>query len=163
MFNISIENQTCVNIDTIKTMLVQNCTAYAGRNQRKQSRCIGSLKLLKCRVLSGTKQNFTNLQIRVPPTCPSLLDTCRIIKIEYELKTLIDSNSEWSVSIPIVIGTEPYVGDNVYLSEMGKVDFQPSESRETNNDRKIKTIDYVNFYDPLYPVFTDKLHGSNKP
>ena len=59
--------------------------------------------------------------MKIPAACPSLFETCSIIRNNYELKIEMEASGLSKAkhfSIPIVIGTEPFVmeGDTDAMS-----------------------------------------------
>lgn len=78
------------------------------------------------------QENWSNGTLKIPIVCPSLLDTCRIIKLYYTL-TLCLNFSGLSIStrlnIPIVIGTIPLYDSNLSLPETSNVGYYKSGSK----------------------------------
>lgn len=137
-------------------MLVQKITFITNCRKNKNTEIIASATNQNCNVLPNSQHKFSQIQIKIPPTCPSLMETCSIIKNNYELKIKVDGSGlslGKHLSIPIEIGTVPFVGDKVFTTNMFKVDFQPRNFHGINNDRETQIGNFINFYDPLYPVY----------
>lgn len=160
-FSVSINNKSSRDINSITVMLVHEVTVYAGAAANKQRDEIAKMRFDQCRVGSGGQGTFTNLRLKIPPTCPSLLNSCRIIKNQYNLELKLDAHGLASMSkylkIPIEIGTVPIdkciVSD--VSSKISNVKYQPYRPRGLNNDGQVRKKVCIDFYDPLYPVLMD--------
>lgn len=138
-------------------MLVQKITYFTNCRKNKNTEIIASATNHDCNVLPNSQRKFSQIQIKIPPTCPSLMETCSIIKNNYELKIKVDGSGlsvGMCLSIPIEIGTVPFLGGKVSTTDIFNVDFQPRNFHGVNNDRETKIGNFINFYDPLYPVYT---------
>ena len=121
IFNASINNSSSETIKSISALLVQH-TEFFGMNwyggQEEQTRSHTVLKLLYTgpEIGPGMHGSWTNGRLKIPPVCPSLQDTCSIIKLEYKLTLIVNvrkiSNKKY-VHIPIVIGTVPITDSNL--------------------------------------------------
>ena len=65
--------------------------------------------------------SWSNGRIKIPPVCPSLRDTCRIIKVEYKLTLVVNVKGmsfKKLVNVPIVIGIVPITDSNLLDSNL---------------------------------------------
>ena len=56
------------------------------------------------------QENWSNVRLKIPTVCPSLLDSCRLIKLDYILRLVVNVSTlsiNKQLDIPIVIGTVP--------------------------------------------------------
>ena len=116
MFSVKIDNRSNKTIKSVSAGFIQRTTFIA-----KISRQNHNYKLLKAiyagpTIGPGTLADWPNVQFQIPIVCPSLLDTCKIIKIEYMLALDVDvsiiSLSDDRLEIPLIIGTIPLVDSN---------------------------------------------------
>lgn len=150
--NVSIDNQSNRTIKSISVMLVQNITYIARRQRKKMTDVVAKLELVGCEVSSKSERKFNNLRLRIPATCPSLLESCEIIKNNYEIQLKVDASGLCKakyLKIPIDIGTVP-----LDMDKLSNLEFEKKQSRGINNDGEIKMTNHIDFYDPLYPVYS---------
>ena len=118
-----------------------------------------SIKLEDGKVEPKSEKIFANVKMRVPAVCPSLIDSCPIIKNQYMFEMKVDAagpSSPIFLQILIEIGTVPLMANNMYITLLKNVSYEKAITRGKNNDeRLIKKDGFINFYDPLYPVFFD--------
>lgn len=107
--------------------------------------------------MPGSERSFTNVELKIPITCPSLADTCGIIKNEYSLRLKIGPSSE-EVIIPITIGTVPVVDENAnsWGSPLPQPRYVKSMTTKAKKDENgvMRTINVLSAYSPMYPVFS---------
>lgn len=110
---------------------------------------------------------WSNGRIKIPPVCPSLQDTCRVIKLEYKL-TLVVNVKEYSmkklVSVPIVIGTVPFTDSNSPSPNINIRYFKSVLNRKGNCEQYFKEEQYEKELEeneknkkmePKYPYYKD--------
>lgn len=117
---------------------------------------------------------WENGTIKIPPVCPSLLETCRIVKIDYTLTLTVNVTAlsyNKRLQIPIVIGTVPLNDSSIYLPDFSNIKyyrscldrlgrFEFNEDKLTNEERlKInsleKSVDDELKFKPKYPYYKD--------
>ena len=117
------------------------------------------------------KINWSNVQLKIPPVCPSLLETCRIIKLDYTLTLVVDVSAfsvNKVVDLPIVIGTVPLYDSNIYLSSVATNEYCNSivgrDLRIKRHDLKKKELEAIgdykkrfkyelSYFEPRYPYY----------
>ena len=76
------------------------------------------------------QRNWSNVGLLIPAVCPSLLNTCRIIKIDYTLRLIVKYNGLMSIgeqlNIPIVLGTVPLKDSKINLHDYSKIEYYRS-------------------------------------
>lgn len=170
MFNASVDNRSKENIKGLSAELTQRIVFIVIGHRRRHLYTIAKVSYTGNRIGPGTLGNWSNASLQIPIVCPSLLDTCKIIKLEYKL-TLIVNVSELSVSsrldIPIVIGTIPIntsssqATSNVTYNSIpdqaliyNKNDMNSNQQPiETNNGAPNNETDAN--YKPKYPYYKD--------
>ena len=114
------------------------------------------------------------MKLKIPPVCPSLLETCRIIKLHYTLTLVVDISTfskNKIIDLPIVIGTVPLYDSNIYLSSVGNeyeycrsiVDRDPRIKRDDLKKKELETIGNYKkrfkfeslYFEPRYPYYKD--------
>lgn len=120
---------------------------------------------------------WSNAEFKIPTVCPSLLETCRIIKLGYKL-TLVVNARELSMhkrlEIPIVIGTVPLkdssksLSANIryYKSVVQRKRKNEEDEGEQEYEEKIRINDDDNDEDfkpkyPYYKIFSLDNYNSN--
>lgn len=116
-------------------------------------------------IKKNTYEEFPNIQIRVPPTCPTYMGASRIMEVNYVIKAEFAKfrfGDELKLTIPILIGTIPY-RSSLYLSAGHAIhtwEVSPKESgnrtiRHTSENLKQGSImqDDFNFYAPRYMYY----------
>lgn len=139
-------------------------TYFAQAKTRSNRDVVVSIKLEDGQVLPKSEKTFANVKMRVPPVCPSLIESCPIIKNQYMFEMKVDAagpSSPIYLQIPIEIGTVPLMANNMYIALLKNVSYEKAITRGKNNDEKIKKAAFINFYDPLYPVFFDLFGQKN--
>lgn len=125
---------------------------------------IAKKEIHKIKVSSRLNENVVNLRLRIPPACPSLLNsTTNLIKNEYSFRfcfVSIDEEKSDQVDlffkIPIEIGTVPILNQKSdYGSKRLSFVYKPSQSRGKNDDGNLKRSNIIKFFDPLYPFYND--------
>lgn len=163
LLNVIIKSQSDRLITKIEIQLVQKITVRLKKSTKKSRTIVEKLYLDDCQVRPGGQEYFSNLKLKIPTTCPSLVETCPIIQLYYfiQLKADVNGPSPIYIEIPIEIGTVPLMEENMAdVSSIQNFSYV-KKSRGENNDGKININESIDFYDPLYPVYTDLLsYGS---
>ena len=117
--------------------------------------------------------NWSNGRLKIPPVCPSLQETCRIIKIHYTLAIVVDVSTftkNKEVDLPIVIGTIPLNDSNKHSSSIATNEYCRSiidrhgklgndrhdldkKEREANGDYKKRFKYESSHFEPRYPYY----------
>lgn len=104
-----------------------------------------------------SKMTLSNIKMKIPSTCPSLLDTCSLIKNNYLLQvnfTIKGINEPVRIEFPIRIGTIPFLetGSNLsnelsYLVSSHDLEQKFKLVRLKSENDSIVFVDH----NPLYP------------
>lgn len=122
-FNASVDNRSSRGIKKILASFVQHADFF-GR-ESTQPRLTHSFDIATY-IYTGPKigprmqGKWANATFKIPTVCPSLLDTCRIIKVHYTLRldvVFYGVSVDKKLHIPIVIGTVPFHNSNISLLE----------------------------------------------
>ena len=120
IFNASIDNRSSKTIKSISAVLVQTTTLIYNRSRKhKSSRNIVTLRYDGTKIGPQMKENWA-VGFKIPALCPSLLDTCRIIKLDYTLSLIVKFNGLTigkMLDIPIIVGTVPLYDSRIYLPD----------------------------------------------
>jgi hypothetical protein len=120
----------------------------------------------------GEWSSNDNVGLKIPIVCPSLLDTCPLIRLFYtialEVKFNDLSGGEICLDIPIVIGTVPLLNDSKLSVEPSSIKYyKPKwdrirtieeiiEEQENENKRVVKEDDINGSrFLSRYPYYTD--------
>ena len=179
VFNASIDNRSSKTIKSISAILVQTTTLIYNRSRKhKSSRNIVTLRYDGPEIGPRMKENWSNVGLIIPAVCPSLLNTCRIIKLDYTLRLIVNFNGltiRKMLDIPILIGTVPLYDSKINLPDKytiayyrsivdrnGRVDGKRSiwhkNYREglNRNPHRSNRKEYIYNFEPRYPYYEDK-------
>lgn len=95
--------------------------------------------------------NWSDVKLKIPTVCPSITETCKIIKIEYKLTVVIvfiGFTKKKRVELPITIGTVPLNDSPSSISFPAN----PIFSSDYYNGIDNKTNDTL--FKPKYPFYT---------
>ena len=167
VFNASIDNRSKDPIKSVEAYLDQRTTFIGGVGSRIHHNKIVSALYTGATIGPGTLGNWSNVPFQIPIVCPSLLDTCRIIKLEYILTLNVDFDAitvYTQLDIPIVIGTIPLIDSNAssstatsnvaYYSIPDSTVHENTPRANTINDPVPNVGTEANFT-PKYPYFKD--------
>ena len=118
----------------------------------------------------GMQGSWSNAALQIPIVCPSLLNFCRIIKLDYKLQLIVSVNKVSFgkiLNIPIVIGTVPLNSNSVPVNPTinympivdgngGLTNQQNAQEIKANNsvgvgDNENEPTNFI----PRYPYYQD--------
>lgn len=172
IFNASINNPSSETIKSISALLVQH-TVFFGTNwygaQEKQTLSHTVLKLPYTGPEIGPRMqgSWSNGRLKIPPICPSLQDTCSIIKLEYKLTLVVNVRGislKKLVNVPIVIGTVPITDSNLLPSNLNIRYYESfldlkgnckQNLREEEYEKELEENEKGLIFRPKYPYYKD--------
>ena len=172
IFNASIDNRSSRTIKSITALLVQHtefsCQTFYGKPVRNfHSHTILNLPYTGSEIGPRMQGSWSNGRIKIPPVCPSLQDTSKVIKVEYKLTLVVNVSGislKKHVSVPIVIGTVPFTDSNLLPSNLNIRYFKPilnlkGKSKQYFKDeqyeKELEEDDKSTKFEPKYPYFNN--------
>lgn len=163
---VSVDNISNRCLNSVSISLVHLATFYDKTSASKRVKRFVILReeFRECEVEPDTKQTFANLKLKIPPTCPSLMDSCNLITNEYRLEANVNATFSFKpkfLSIPITIGTVPIASFSPSLLSPSQCTYMKSSFEYDSEyvdikddfDGKLKTDNLVSKHDPLYPIY----------
>ena len=132
IFNVSIDNRSSKSIKFISVFLIQHNELNVRGSKKFLTNNICTLEYNDPRIGPQMQESWSNGTLKIPIVCPSLLDTCRIMKLYYTLTLCVHFNGlsiSNSLDIPIVIGTIPLYDSNLSLPGTSNVGYYKSGSK----------------------------------
>ena len=107
MFSAKIDNRTKKTIKSVEASFIQRTTFIAGAARKHYNHKLATALYSGATIGPGTLADWPNVPFQIPIVCPSLLDTCKIIKLEYMLTLVVQIDTFIGggirLDIPIVI------------------------------------------------------------
>lgn len=85
MFSVKIDNRSNKTVKSVEANLIQRTTFITKLSNRYHSNKIVTVSYTGATIGAGMLGNRPNVPFQIPIVCPSLLDTCKIVKLEYML------------------------------------------------------------------------------
>ena len=149
IFNATIDNRSSETIISLSAALEQHIFT---RNSSKVEfgYDIVALKYPGEKIDPYKLVNWSDVKLKIPTVCPSTIETCKIIKIEYKLTVVIVfiGFNKKRVELPITIGTVPLNDSPSSISFPAN----PIFSSDYYNGIDNKTNDTL--FKPKYPFYT---------
>lgn len=155
--------------------LVQHTEFIAIESRRSRTTNIRTLIYDGPKIGPRMQGKWSDGKLKIPPVCPSLLETCSIIKLHYRLKLIVNVRGlsvNQRLDIPILIGTVPMNDSNTNLQNISSMNYRQSiinrqgmfkpkisqfvqmKQLKAVGDYKKETKFELDYFEPKYPYYS---------